>query len=169
MSETWIENTTAFDRVRSVASSVSEPRSAGWIADEAHVAENTARRHLERLAELGILAVSTTESGTAYYPDPIYTRSQDLRELVKNHSEDELAAQAAAIQETLDELRTKYGVESPSDLRVTIAERTLPPEDVRERLADASDWEHARYRLSLIRDVLEHYETYNTSSRPASA
>jgi predicted ArsR family transcriptional regulator len=51
----WKERTTAFDRVRSVALAVSEPRTAAWIAGEAAVAENTARRHLGRLVDLTVL------------------------------------------------------------------------------------------------------------------
>ena len=169
MSEIWVENTTAFDRIRSVSGSLTDPRSVAWIADEACVAENTARNHLERLAELGVLATMPTESGIAYYPDPIYTRSQDLRDIVQNHSEKELASQAADLQEVLTDLKTRYGVDSPSGLRATIATSGTAPEEARERLEDASEWEHSRYRLSLIRDALEHYDTYNTSSRSATA
>lgn len=169
VSETWVKNTTAFDRIRSVAGSVSEPRTVGWIAEEARVAENTARSHLGRLVELGVLATTTTKRGKAYYPDPIYTRSQDLRDLVRNHTEAELATQAAELQERLETLRTTYGVDTPSALRVSLTEEGLSAEAVRTRLADASDWEHLQYRLSLLREVLEHYDTYDTSSRSTSA
>jgi len=34
--EAWKEQTTAFDRIQSVASAVSKPRSVSYIADEAH-------------------------------------------------------------------------------------------------------------------------------------
>lgn len=53
--ETWKEHTSAFDRVRSVAETVSQPQSAATIADEALVAENTARKHLERLVDIHVL------------------------------------------------------------------------------------------------------------------
>lgn len=160
MSDIWIENTTAFDRVRNVANSLSEPHSVSWIAEEAHVAENTARNHLERLADLDILTTVTTESGVSYYPDPIYTRSQDIRDLVQNHTESELGAQAVELQESLETLRERYEAESPPDLRASVAAEEIGPEEARERLEGASDWEHAQYRLSLIQDVLKHYDTY---------
>jgi hypothetical protein len=41
----WKEHTSAFDRVRSVIETASQPRSASAIAEEALVAENTARTH----------------------------------------------------------------------------------------------------------------------------
>jgi predicted ArsR family transcriptional regulator len=168
MSETWVENTSAFDRVKSVALTLSEPRSAGWIGSEAQVAENTARSHLERLADLGVLTTTTTEQGIAYAPDPIYTRSQDIRELVDGRTADELAATAADVQEELQGYRETYDANSPEALRASVADADRTPDAARERLEAASDWEYARYRLSLLRDALDHYDTY-TSSRSASA
>ena len=168
MSETWVEHTSAFDRVKSVALTLSTPRTASWIADEAHVSENTARSHLSRLAELGVLATTTTDRGTGYSPDAIYTRSQDIRELIQQNTEDQLAARAVELQEELATYSTTYDVESPAALRTSIATASLPAEEARERLEAVSDWEYARYRLSIVRDALEHYDTY-TSSRTASA
>lgn len=91
----WKAHTSAFDRVRSVALSISEPRPVAWIAEDALVAENTARRHLERLADLHILSTDTTGDAVTYYPDPVYVRTRDLRELVAEYDRDELAGLAA--------------------------------------------------------------------------
>lgn len=168
MSETWIKQTTAFDRVKSVALTLSEPRTAAWIADEAHVSENTARSHLVRLADLGVLATTTTEHGTGYSPDAIYTRSQDIRELIQENTEDQLAARAVELQEELTSYVNRYDAESPAALRTSIAAAELSPDDARDRLEAASNWDYAQYQLSVVRDALEHYDTYS-SSRPASA
>ena len=169
MTDTWTENTSAFDRVKSVVLTLSEPRTAGWIAEESHVSENTARSHLTRLADLGVLATTSTPDGTGYVPDPIYTRSRDLRELVDANSEDELAERAVDLQGQVDEFRGRYDVDSPSALRASIADEDVDANTARTRLSDASDWEYARFRLSLIREALEHYDTYHTPSRFASA
>jgi len=56
--EEWKKQTSAFDRVQSISNTLSQPRSASYIADEAHVAENTARTHLERLVSLNVLLES---------------------------------------------------------------------------------------------------------------
>lgn len=168
MSETWVEQTSAFDRVKSVVLTLSSPQTAAWIAEEAHVSENTARSHLTRLADLGILATSTTEQGAGYVPDSIYTRSQDIRELIQQNTEDQLATQAVELQEELATYTATYDVDSPAALRISIAEADVSPETARDRLEAVSDWEYAQYRLSVVRDALEHYDTYS-SSRPASA
>lgn len=169
MTDTWVENTAAFDRVKAVVLTLSEPETAGWIAEESHVSENTARSHLTRLADLGILSTTSTPDGTGYVPDPIYTRSRDIRELVDANSEEELAERAVELQEQIAGFRGRYDVDSPSGLRASVADEDTDASTARTRLSDASDWEYARFRLSLIREALEHYDTYHTPSRFASA
>lgn len=76
---------------------LSEPQSAPWIAEQAAVSANTARNHLQRLADLGVISV-TDDSGTRhYYPDPLYTRLRDIRELLEETTKQELSEQAAAL------------------------------------------------------------------------
>lgn len=169
MSETWVERTSAFDRVKGVSLTLSEPRTAAWIGEEARVSENTARNHLARLAELGVLTTAVTDRGRAYAPDPIYTRSQDLRDLLRAHDEDGLAAEAVALQEELESHREAYDADTPEQLRASVADAALDVAEARARLEVASDWEYARYRLSLVRDALEHYDTYTSPSSSAPA
>lgn len=169
MSDTWVERTSAFDRIKGVSLTLSEPRPVAWIAEEARVSENTARNHLGRLVELGVLVTTPTDRGTAYAPDPIYTRSQDLRTLLDTHSEDDLADEAVDLQAELEAHRREYDADTPERLRASVAEDGLDAAAARERLEAASDWEYARYRLSLVRDALEHYDTYTSPSRSASA
>lgn len=163
---TWKEHTTGFDRVRSVASSLAEPRTASWIATEAHVSEPTTRDHLSRLVDLGVLTTEDTSNGRTYYPDPVYTRLTALQELVSNNTETELAEQAASIQEDIAAWKDRFDVGSPQELRTSVTEE-IPAEDARERLRIASDWDSAQYQLSLLRDAIEHYETY--TARPSAS
>lgn len=164
----WKEHTSAFDRVRSVALSLSEPRSAGWVADEALVAENTARRHLERLADLHVLATDTTGSAVTYYPDPVYVRIRDLRELVGEYDRDELTELAADLKADIESWEEEYDVTSPDELRSTAAAEGTSANEAMERRRAASDWELTKYRLSLIEDALSRYDEYS-DTRPATA
>lgn len=164
----WTEHTTAFDRVRSIALSLSEPRSAAWIADEALVAENTARRHLERLADLHVLTTDTTGSAVLYYPDPVYVRTRDLRELVTEHDRDELTELAADLKADVESWQDEYDVTSPDELRSTAAAGGVSADEAIERRRTASDWELTAYRLSLIEDALTRYDEYR-DTRTATA
>ncbi|WP_435102496.1 DUF7342 family protein [Halarchaeum sp. P4] len=162
----WKEATTGFDRVRSVASSLEEPRTAGWIAGEAYVSEPTARNHLERLVDLGVLVVDETGQGKTYYPDPVYTRLTAIQELVAENSETALSEQAAEIQADIAAWQDEYDVETPRELRASVTDEIALTE-AKVRLEAASNWESARYQLSLLRDAIDHYDTY--TARPSAS
>jgi len=164
----WTAHTSAFDRVRATALSLSDPRSAARIADEALVAENTARRHLERLADLHVLTADAAGDAVTYYPDPVYVRTRDLRELVAEHDRDELVGLAVDLKDEIESWQEEYGVASPDELRSTAAGDGTSADEAIERRRVASDWELAAYRLSLVEDALSRYEEYS-ETRTASA
>jgi hypothetical protein len=163
---TWKAHTTGFDRVRSVASSLEAPQTAAWIATEAHVSEPTARDHLSRLVDLGVLMTDDTAKGRTYYPDPVYTRLTALQELVNTNTETELTEQATTIQQDIAAWKDQYGVESPRALRASVTE-DISAEEAQERIRIAADWDSAQYHLSLLRDAIDHYDTY--TSRPSAS
>jgi predicted ArsR family transcriptional regulator len=165
--DSWKAHQSAFDRVRSVAVTVAEPRSADWIAEQAHVAGNTARDHLQRLVEMSVLRTVTGETATQYEPDPLYTRLQALRDLLDGRDRDDLLALRADLQEQVEAWQSEYDVESPSDLRERAAHAETAAE-TRTMRQTANDWDIIAYRLRLVEDAIEHYTSY-TGSSPASA
>ena len=161
--ESWKKHQSAFDRVRSVAVTVSEPRSADWIAEQAHVAGNTARDHLQRLVEMNVLQTSTGDGATHYAPDPLYTRMQALRDLLDGRDRDGLLQLRGELQEQVEEWQTKYDADSPSDLRDKAA-RASTAAETQEMRRTANDWDIIAYRLRLVEDAIEHYSDYAGSS-----
>ena len=162
--DAWKRNTTAFDRVQSVASTVSEPQPASAIADEAHVAENTARDHLERLAGMNVL-LKTDRDGTALYaPDPLHTRMQTLRELLEAHDHDGLLDLKADLQAEIETWQSTYDVASPVDLREQAAD-TDSAVATREIRQAAREWELVDYLLDIVDDAIENYATYTRTDR----
>jgi len=157
--EAWKEHTTAFDRVQSIATTVSRPRPASYIADEAHVAENTARDHLERLVNLNVLLKTERDDGSLYSPDPLHTRMQTLRDLLEEHDRNGLIELKAELQSHIEDWQADYSVVSPDDLRAQAAE-TDTAAQTRELKKIASEWELARYRLSILDDAIRNYTTY---------
>ena len=165
--EAWIERTSAFDRVQSIARSVSEPKPVSYIAEEAHVAENTARDHLERLVELNVLLESASGGATLYSPDPLHLRLQTLRELLEEHDRDGLIELKANLQAEIEELSEEYGVDSPDALRNLAAESESAAETSEIRKA-ASDWELMLYRLSIVEDAIGDYADYSRDYRASA-
>jgi hypothetical protein len=162
--QAWKEHTTAFDRVQSVATTVSQPRPAAYIANEAHVAENTARDHLERLVNLNVLLKTERDDGALYSPDPLHTRIQTLRDLLEEHDRTELIELKAKLQSQIESWKADYGVESPDELRTRAAE-TDTASQTREFRKTASDWELSLYRLSILEDAIKNYATYTQDFR----
>lgn len=160
--EAWKRHTSAFDRVRSVAQTVSEPRSAAWIADEAAVSENTARDHLERLVEMNVLLEYGGDGATTYAPDPLHSRLQAVRELLDEYDHDGLLALKADLQDRIEGWKTEYGVESPDALRAAAASADSADETGEIRNA-ANEWELVDHRLGVVEDAIRNYAAYRDS------
>jgi len=158
--QAWKKHTSAFDRVQSVTMTLTEPRPAPWIAEEAAVSPNTARDHLGRLVDLGVVT-TTEDSGTRhYYPDPLYTRLRDIRELLQETTKQELSEQAATLKNDIATWKAEYDADSPDTLRERAAADDTAAKQAYELVQAASDWELARYRLSLVQDAMENYDTW---------
>ncbi|MFB6150142.1 MAG: ArsR family transcriptional regulator, partial [Halobacteriales archaeon] len=166
--ERWIEETSAFDRVRSVAFALQRPRTAGQIAESAHVSEKAARGHLQRLVEMDILLEETGEGATTYYPDPAYMRYREVRTLARDHDRDELTEIVATLKRDIEQWREEFAVETPDELRASVADTDVSEQAVYERRTIAEDWEYTEYRLGLIKDALAQYDRL-TARPPATA
>lgn len=166
--ERWIEETSAFDRVRSVAFAMQQPRTAGQIADSAHVSEKTARGHLQRLVEMDVLLETDDDGPTTYYPDPGYMRYREVRTLAREHDRDELTEIVATLKGDIEGWQDEYDVAGPDELRVTVADADVSEAAVYDRQKIAEDWEYTEHRLELIRDALAQYDRL-TARPPATA
>jgi len=166
--ERWIEETSAFDRVRSVAFALQQPRTAGQIAESAHVSEKTARDHLRRLVEMDIMLEETGEGPTTYYPDPAYMRYREVRTLAREHDRDELTDIVATLKRDIEKWREEFDVETPDELRASVADADVSEDAVYERQKIAEDWEYTEHRLGLIKDALAEYDRLTTRP-PATA
>ncbi|OYR81101.1 hypothetical protein DJ84_13945 [Halorubrum ezzemoulense] len=103
------------------------------------------------------------DSGTQhYYPDPLYTRLRDIRELLEETTKQELSEQAAALKDDIAAWKTEYDADTPDTLRERAAAETVSAERAYELTQVASDWELARYHLSLVQDAITNYDTWST-------
>lgn len=157
--EAWKEHTTAFDRVRSIAQTVDQPRTAAYIAEQAAVSPTTSHDHLERLVEMNVLRTVVGEDGTLYEPDPLYTRFRTLRRLIDDHDHEELLELKGDLQRRISEIEGRYDVATPTELREHAAESDTPDATM-QLIEAASDWELHRYHLSVVNDAIENYSEY---------
>lgn len=162
----WTESVSAADRVRSVATTLSEARTANWIAGEAEVAHETASKYLDRLVADGKLETSEASGKTVYRPDPVGQYLAEMHSLYTDHTAAELADRLAEITEQLQAWKEAYDAETPNELRVAISE-TTDEQTADEYRRIATEWEQLQYRQSLVEDTLRLYDRFADDASPA--
>lgn len=88
--DAWIEATTPLERVRSISQTLTEPRSATWIADKSYVSEDTARSHLAQLVDTGLLVEQDGDLVSKYSPNYSEIRAQSIENLLDELNRTEL-------------------------------------------------------------------------------
>ena len=164
----WTDELSAAERVEAVALTVDEPRTANWVATEAEVAHETAAKYLKRLVEDGNLRANTHGQQTTYEPDPVAQYLTEMRELYDEHSPDELAGSLEDMNEQIRTWKAEYAVESPNELRASLAQ-TTDSTDERDRRRVAREWDHIETRRRLVEDALRLYDRFPGERRSASA
>lgn len=84
--EEWVARTDGFERVKATLETTQQPTSAGDIADEALVSEKTARKYLQRLADLNAASIIQDERTTRYTRDTAWRDLSDWQTTERNLS-----------------------------------------------------------------------------------
>lgn len=145
---------TARERVETIATTLSESRTANWVAEQADVKWDTAKRHLDDLVASGVLV--ETDDGE-YVPDPTRAYFEELRELILANDREQLRAELEAIAERIDEWKASYDVDSFDELEATLAE-DFSSEEIRERRQALRRWETSQEDRQLLQSALRLYD-----------
>lgn len=137
------------DRIREVAMTVSEPRTAGEIAESAEAARNTAEKYLRQLVEADKLTTVTHGPETRYRPDAVTQYLDRVRGFIEEFDKAELTAELSAIRD---------GVDGPDELRASVGD-DLPAEERRRRVRDAEDREYFRHQADCTRQAIRLYDS----------
>ncbi|WP_276282849.1 DUF7342 family protein [Halorussus caseinilyticus] len=127
-------------RVRHVALTQTEPRTAEWVAREADVPREIAVTYLEQMVEQGNLEVVETAEERSYKLDRVTQFLREVRELAETHPLDELSRELNAIGEEIDTWKDTYEVESLTELRQSVSRDDFDSEGRRERLEIIDEW-----------------------------
>ena len=117
----WEHETTADERIRTVISRTTIPKSAGDIADTALVSETKARTTLNKLAENGIIRSHQTDAGKLYGRDPEWHLLKQIRQLAGSET---LVDQIQRVKQELAEYKAKYDATDPEELLISDEELT---------------------------------------------
>jgi len=158
--ESWTEGLTARERVREVATTLSQPRSVEWVREEAHISSwQTAKDELEMLVEFGqVHTIDGDDGNTKYTPNYQVRYFNAVTELINEHTREDLREEIATIQAQIDEWKTDFDVETREDLESTLTDDGLSSEDIRERNTILRQWERSADNKRLLKHALELYD-----------
>ncbi|ELY92313.1 transcriptional regulator [Natrialba hulunbeirensis JCM 10989] len=143
----WKEETTTFQRIKSVVSRAYDGQTAGEIAERALVAENTARTHLEDLAEDGFVETATdpTTKATLYARSWASLTFEQATDILENTDSDTLLAKVQEMQAEIEAYRRETGLDDPTD--IAWAETDANEETIQQ-------WKTTRRNLSFAKVAL---------------
>ena len=159
--------TTGEDRVRMVARQLSEPRTANWIASEANWSHEPTTRVLDRLVDDGILHRDDSATHTTYFPD---YRRQAMQEAMRlrdsGQTVAELTDRLADMKAQIRDWKDEFDVESPNQLRGTLADDTLDADEEDRRREIAREWEYLQRRSKIVGFAIREWDFLAPTTEP---
>jgi DNA-binding transcriptional ArsR family regulator len=148
----WKGETTTRERIKAIITRTTEPTPASEIAEKARASKPVVRDELNELTELGLVEKIDGGQGALYKRnDQMYIYQQVLK-LHDEYSEDELIETLQELKQTVQDIRTKYGVESPAELA-----QQLDPDD-QDGWDDHTTWQTAQKNLYLAKAAISFYD-----------
>ena len=138
----------ADERVYRAALQLYEPAGVSAIAERASCAPDTARRHLKRLADIGVVE-RVSESPLTYVRNESYFEWR-LRNRLGDLSRDELHDRLAELTERESAFRERFDAESPTDVD---AFDHAEYDDVESVWLALSEWRTVRARIDRLEAV----------------
>jgi hypothetical protein len=156
----WTDGLSARERVREIATTLTEPRSVEWVREQAQVSSwQTAKDELEMLVEFGqVQAIDGNDGNTKYAPNYQLRYFNEITDLINTHTRAELREEIASIQAEIDEWKQKFSVESRDDLEATLTDEGLDSEAIQDRNRVLRQWERYEDNKRLLKHALELYE-----------
>lgn len=143
----WIEETTPFERVRSVMARTYEPQSAEEIAERARTTDEEARKHLRQLADVGYVEMTddSNESETLYRRSEESDILERARHILTEVDPKTLEKRVEEIEEDLQLYREQFDADSPETAMA--ADADVNDEALRE-------WKTTRQNLGVAKVAL---------------
>ena len=142
----WQERTDTFDRIHAVIRGITSPTAYTEIAELADCSPNTAKKHLDRLAEMGIANADRDARPALYERNEGYLEWQDASEIAAERSVEEILDRVAALEEQRTEYETQFGTTDPAMVSVFDAS---DHETIHERMVAVSEWQGVLRELRL--------------------
>jgi DNA-binding transcriptional ArsR family regulator len=140
----WQTGTDTFGRVYDVVLGVTSPTAYTEIAELADCSPNAAKKHLDRLAEMGIVRADSESRPATYERNEGYLEWQEASRIATERSVDEIIDRVEALEAQRADYEAQFGTTDPTAVDVFDHD---DHETIHERMADVGEWQ------GVIRDI----------------
>lgn len=140
----WQAGTDTFGRVYDVIFGITSPTVYTEIADLADCSPNAAKKHLDRLTEMGIVRADRETRPATYERNEGYLEWQDASRIAADLSVEEIIERVEALEEQRAEYESQFGTTDPTD--VSVFDRG-DHDSIHERMTTVSEWQ------GVVRDI----------------
>ncbi|MFC7188151.1 DUF7342 family protein [Halorubrum yunnanense] len=140
----WQEETDTFGRVYDVLLGVTSPTASTDIAELADCSPNAAKKHLDRLAEMGVARANRENRPATYERNDGYLEWQDATRIAAGLSVDEIIDRVATLEDRRSEYEDRFGTADPDTVSVF---EDADHETIHDRMTAVSEWK------GVIRDI----------------
>ncbi|WP_114579218.1 winged helix-turn-helix domain-containing protein [Saliphagus sp. LR7] len=140
----WHESTDTFGRVYDTILGITDPTPYSEIAEIADCSPNAAKKHLERLAEMGIVRADRESRPARYERNDGYLEWQEASRLAQELSLEEIIERVRRLEDRQDEFEERFETTDPASVSV------FDQDDhdlIHERMDAISEWQ------SIDRDI----------------
>jgi DNA-binding transcriptional ArsR family regulator len=148
LQQRWSDSTDTFKRVYDVLLGITEPTSYHEIAEIADCSPNAAKKHLDRIAEMGIARADRQSRPARYERNDAYFEWQDASRLADELTIEDIVERVRRLENRREEFEQRFETTDPTSVSV------FEHDDhnaIHERMDAISEWQ------SLERDI-QRYE-----------
>ncbi|WP_121820064.1 DUF7342 family protein [Halostella salina] len=140
----WQTGTDTFGRVYDVVLGITSPTAYTEIAELADCSPNSAKKHLDRLAEMGIARADRDTRPATYERNEGYLEWQDASRIATELSTESIIDRVEALEAQRTEYEAEFGTTDPTAVNVF---EHGDHETIHERMTAVSEWQ------GVIRDI----------------
>jgi len=140
----WQDRTDTFGRVYDVVLGLTSPTTYTKVAELADCSPNAAKKHLNRLAEMGIAHADPDSRPATYERNDGYLEWQEASRIAAELSVDAILDRVEALERRRAEYEAEFGTDDPATVAVFDGE---DHEAIHDRMTAVSEWQ------GVIRDI----------------
>jgi len=142
----WQGDADTFDRVYDVVLGTSTLTPYVELADIAGCSPTAAKKHLDRLVDIGIARSDTDAQPARYARDEGYLEWQEARQIATELTQTEIRERVAALEAECETYEERFGETDPKAVSLVDAD---DHESTHERLVALGNWQAARRDIRL--------------------